>query len=154
MMEANYYSGMFVVRALLKIAENPFDIPKRFVFVGSILSVLSFVGYTGYSASKYAIRGFTDALRSELVHLGVKVHLYLPGNMDTPGFVQENESKPEITRIIEGASATVTPTQAAQFMLASILNERYYISNDILGELARISVTGGAPRSNLISEVF
>jgi 3-dehydrosphinganine reductase len=92
-------------------------------------------------------------MRSELKPLGIKVHLYMPGNMDSPGFESENKTKPEITKQIEGSSTLVSPKDAAQFMLASMLSGRYYISNDILGELARISVNGGAPRPNIISEV-
>ncbi|KAI8903398.1 hypothetical protein EDD86DRAFT_196000 [Gorgonomyces haynaldii] len=157
-MEANYYSAMFTTRALLKIAtkSDPIQeaiIPSRFVFVGSVMSTLAFIGFTGYAASKYALRGFCEALRSELVGLS-SVHLYLPGNMDTPGFEHENQTKPKISKDIEGTSTLVSPDAAAQFLLAGIVNERYQISNDILGELARISVNGGTPRPNLIAEML
>ncbi len=45
--------------------------------------------------------------------------------MDTPGFENENKKKPEITREIEGASATATPTSAARDLLGAIQNERF-----------------------------
>ena len=61
------------------------SIPSKIILVGSVLSTLSFIGYSAYSGSKYALRGFADALRSELKPLGVDVSLYFPGNMDTPG---------------------------------------------------------------------
>lgn len=132
---------------------NTSGLPSRIVFVGSVMSILSFIGFSGYAgifcttfnyiASKYAIKGFSDAMRSELKPLGVKVHLYMPGNMSTPGFENENLTKPLITAQIEGDSQTISPKEAARFLLSSLMNERYYISNDILGELARISVNGG-----------
>lgn len=74
--------------------------------------------------------------------------------MNTPGFAHENTTKPKITAHIEGDSLTVTPDDAAQFMLAGIIHERYYITNDLLGELARVSVNGGAPRGKLGFEVW
>jgi 3-dehydrosphinganine reductase len=74
--------------------------------------------------------------------------------MDTPGFVQENLTKPKISAQIEGESPTITPKKAAKYLLASVINGRYYISNDLLGELARVSVNGGAPRPNLVPEVI
>ena len=145
--------------------EQAVHIPSKIILVGSVLSTLSFIGYSAYSGSKYALRGFADALRSELKPLGAEVSLYFPGNMDTPGkrkrkindfplgFEEENKDKPKITKEIEGASTLIGASSAAQSLLGSILKGRYYISNDLLGELARVSVHGGAPRPNLIWEV-
>jgi 3-dehydrosphinganine reductase len=167
MIEQNYYSAVNIVRALIQSTikndttsiasitpEQAKKLPKRIVLVGSVLSVLSMVGYSAYSGSKYAIRGFAEALRSELTPLGIMVSLYLPGNMDTPGFEQESIGKPEITMEIEGASTPVTAKSAAESLLGGVLHDRFFISNDLLGELARVSVNGGNPRANLMIEVL
>jgi short-subunit dehydrogenase len=167
MMSNNYLTTVNVVQSVMQVSkqgtgnkvsgitfEQREKLPVRIILVGSIMSVLSMIGYSAYSASKYALRGFADALRSELAPLGIKVSLYFPGNMDTPGYEQENLDKPRITKQIEGASMPVTADSAADSLLGSILNDRYYISNDILGEFARVSVNGGAPRPNLLFEVI
>ncbi|KAH9263634.1 hypothetical protein BASA83_012982 [Batrachochytrium salamandrivorans] len=91
-------------------------LPERIVLVGSILSMMSFTGYSAYSASKYAIRGLADSLRSELLPAGIKVHAYFPGNMNTPGFDLESKTKPIITAEIEGTASAVTPRDASQFL--------------------------------------
>jgi short-subunit dehydrogenase len=61
---------------------------------GTIVNIGSALAYRGiplqsaYCGAKYAVRGFTDALRSELLHDGVKVHLtmvHLPA-VNTPQF--------------------------------------------------------------------
>jgi short chain dehydrogenase len=54
--------------------------------VGSILSERAFPLQGAYSASKHAIKGFTDALRMELMHDGapVSVTLIKPAAVDTP----------------------------------------------------------------------
>lgn len=52
---------------------------------GSVTGVISIAGYiglpgrTGYSASKYAIRGFMDALRTENLNTGLHVLVAAPG---------------------------------------------------------------------------
>jgi len=54
--------------------------------VGSILSERAFPLQGAYSASKHAIKGFTDALRMEVMHAGlpVSVSLIKPSGIDTP----------------------------------------------------------------------
>ena len=77
----------------------------QIVLVSSMLAVLSVWGYGGYSASKFAIRGFAEALRQEMLLHDVDVRLFLPPTTDTPGLAKENEDKPPITLEMESASA-------------------------------------------------
>ena len=58
------------------------------VNVGSALSYRAIPLQSIYCAAKYAVRGFTDALRSELLHDGVAVHLTMVhlAAMNTPQF--------------------------------------------------------------------
>jgi hypothetical protein len=74
--------------------------------------------------------------------------------MDTPGFQNENTAKPKITAQIEGQASTETPAQAAKCLLSGVWRNRYLISNDLLGELIRVSVNGPAPRPNPIPEIL
>ena len=61
--------------------------------VGSVLSERAFPLQGAYSASKHAIKGFTDALRMELLHdrIPVAVTLIKPTAIDTP-YAQHAES--------------------------------------------------------------
>ena len=169
MMNSNYLTSVNLIRAVLQMAKESSQpstatsicglhpshaaiLPERIVIVGSVLSLMSFVGYSAYAASKYAVRGLADSLRSEFIPLGIKVHSYFPANMDTPGFEQENKTKPQITADIEGTASTMSSKDAARLMLAGVLNERFMITNDYLGELIRIYANGTAPRPNIISE--
>ena len=58
------------------------------VNVGSALSYRAIPLQSIYCAAKFAVRGFTDALRSELLHDGVAVHLTMVhlAAMNTPQF--------------------------------------------------------------------
>ena len=73
--------------------------------------------------------------------------------MDTPGFVVENKTKPRITAQIEGTASTTSAQDAARMLLSGVSWNRYYITNDILGELVRVSGTSAAPRCNSLLEV-
>lgn len=48
------------------------------VNIGSTFGSLGYAGFTGYSASKFALRGFSEALRRELADTPVKVHYLAP----------------------------------------------------------------------------
>ena len=94
----------------------------RIVLVASGAAVVSFIGYSSYAPTKWALRGFGDALRNELIGFdraagrsgasagGVRVHIAYPPDTQTPGFDLENESKPvETSRV---APPDVYPARA------------------------------------------
>ncbi|KAJ3284987.1 AP-1 complex subunit gamma-1 [Rhizoclosmatium sp. JEL0117] len=173
-MDSNYFTAVNTVRSIFAIAkesvkkvhaippaevsgftlEEAAHLPTKIVIIGSALSFMTFIGYGAYSATRFALRGFSDALRHELKPLNIQVHYFSPGNMDTPGYAVENLTKPEITRKIEGVSALVLPAKAASAMLGGILAGRYYCSNDIVTELLTVANMSSGPRSNPISETL
>ena len=59
----------------------------RFTVVSSIAGLVGPPRRSGYAASKHALHGFFDAMRSELVGSGVKVTMICPGYVDT-GFAE------------------------------------------------------------------
>ncbi len=56
----------------------------RVVNIGSISGRVGFPLMGPYVASKHALEGYTDTLRREVRHLGVKVCIIEPGQVDTP----------------------------------------------------------------------
>lgn len=103
LMDVNFFGHVNSVQPFLK----PMSDQKsgQIVLVSSMLAVLSVWGYGGYSASKFAIRGFAEALRQEMLLHDVDVRLFLPPTTDTPGLAKENEDKPPITLEMESASS-------------------------------------------------
>ncbi len=103
LMDVNFFGHVNTVRAFLPTfeAQKSGDI----VLVSSMLAVLSVWGYSAYSASKFAIRGFAEALRQEMLLHNVTVKLFLPPTTDTPGLAKENEDKPPLTREMEENSS-------------------------------------------------
>lgn len=56
----------------------------RIVNVGSVFGSIGFAGFAAYSASKFALRGFSEALRRELRGSGVDVAYIAPRYTRTP----------------------------------------------------------------------
>lgn len=56
----------------------------QIVNIGSIFGSIAFACFTTYSASKFALRGFTQALRRELAGSGVRVTYIAPRAVRTP----------------------------------------------------------------------
>ncbi len=97
------------------------------------------------------IRAFTFG--NQGISFSSRYYSFNTGNIETPGFEKENLLKPQITAKIEGASTPVSAESCAKSLLAGFYHDLYYFSNDLLGELARISVNGGTPRDLTFFEV-
>ncbi len=52
--------------------------------MGSVFGHIGYPGYAAYSASKFALRGFSEALRRELADSSVRVHYLAPRATRTP----------------------------------------------------------------------
>jgi short-subunit dehydrogenase len=72
----NAVAPMLLCRAMLPLLLA--QAPAHIVNVGSTFGSIGFPGFCAYSASKFAVRGFSEALRRELADTGVRVHYVAP----------------------------------------------------------------------------
>ncbi len=100
------------------------------VNVSSVAGFLGIYGYTGYSAAKYAVMGFTEALRFEMKPAGVHVSVCCPPDTDTPALEREKTMRPPETEIIAGNIKPVSPGVVADAIIRGIEKDRYYIIPD------------------------
>lgn len=57
----------------------------RIVFVSSQMAQAALYGYTAYATSKWALRGFAEALHKEMLPYGILVSVaYPPGTVPSP----------------------------------------------------------------------
>jgi short-subunit dehydrogenase len=82
----NVLSPMMLVRSMLPTMLGRGS--GRILLVGSVAGALGVRGESVYSATKAALVGFADALRSEIRGRGVTVTLCFPGVVDTPFFAR------------------------------------------------------------------
>ena len=78
-------------------------IKGRLVLVSSTLGLMGLIGYSSYAPTKFALRGLAETLRQELIPFEIKTHIYYVTTIKSAGYATENETKPEITKIIEGS---------------------------------------------------
>ncbi|MDP2181992.1 MAG: SDR family oxidoreductase [Actinomycetota bacterium] len=102
------------------------------VNVSSIAGFLGIYGYTGYSAAKYAVMGFTEALRFEMKPEGVSVHVVCPPDTDTPALAAEKTMRPVETDVIAGNIKAIPPEKVAEAILRGVDKDKYYIIPDAL----------------------
>jgi len=124
MMDVDYFGTINMVKALL-----PHMLERRDGYIVNISSAAGFLapfGYSAYTPAKYAVRGFSDVLRLELKPLGVRVSVAFPPDMDTPGMVNENKTKPFETT--EAFSSTLVKAEpVAKAILNGVKHGQYII---------------------------
>ncbi|PFH52781.1 hypothetical protein AMATHDRAFT_188909 [Amanita thiersii Skay4041] len=126
----------------------------KIVFVSSVLGYMSMVGYSSYSPPKHALRGLAETLRSELLLYSISVHIFFPGTIYSPGYVEENKLKPKITLKIEETDDGMKPEEAAGVLIRGVQNGHFHISGDILGNIFRSSTRGATPNNNYFLDIF
>jgi len=118
MMTLNLMGTVHVCKAI----EPHFRRAKKghIVNTSSIAGFIPLFGYTGYSASKYAVKGFSRALRIELKPFNIKVSLLCPPNTNTPGLETENLCKPQAVLEAEEKLTPMDPEVVAQIVLKKL----------------------------------
>ena len=82
MMHVNLLAPMWLTRAMLPVMQEQNS--GHIVNVGSIFGSIGFAYFTTYSATKFGLRGFSEALRRELADTGIKVSYIAPRAVKTP----------------------------------------------------------------------
>lgn len=104
MMDTNYFGALHCTRAVL-----PQMLDRGAGTIVNVASIAGIMGYArmgGYCATKFALIGFTEALRDEVIGRGVRVAMVCPGTTETAFFDSADRSKmPGASRLIPGVSA-------------------------------------------------
>jgi uncharacterized protein len=106
-MEINFDAQVRLTEALLPLLRE--SAPSAIVNVSSTAGRVARAGSGAYSASKFALAGWSDALWAEEREHGVHVGLVLPGFIATEGFPQAELTEKPWTRWIVS-----TPERAAE----------------------------------------
>jgi NADP-dependent 3-hydroxy acid dehydrogenase YdfG len=96
------------------------------VNVSSLFGIFSVPGQAAYNSAKFAVRGFTEALRQEMIANGhpVKVTTVHPGGIKTAivrnATVAEGFDKDTLTTFFDKKLAMTTPEKAATIILDAV----------------------------------
>ncbi|KAH9250072.1 hypothetical protein BASA81_012118 [Batrachochytrium salamandrivorans] len=154
-MRLNFLGSVFPTKVVVSNAvkrhrEDP-QLEHKIVFVASQAGLMSMVGYSSYSPSKFAVRGLAESLRNELLPHGISVSIAYPGNMDTPGYEEEMKAKPEATKQIEAMESLQNTEDVARALIHSMAKHEFAmyggnLSGYFLGRMAH----GLAPNGNVL----
>jgi short-subunit dehydrogenase len=121
-MEVNFFAAAELIRAALPLMTQG-DRPLV-VNIGSILGYRAVPFNSEYCASKFALRGLSEALRAEFALLGIDVLVVSPGTTDTEFFSHLLERHGEMPwRVGRG----VSPARVARATVRAIRRGRHEI---------------------------
>lgn len=151
MINTNYLASVFTSHAVVEKMKQRRK--GHIVFVSSVGGQFGIFGFTAYSPSKFAVRGFAETLFMEVKPYNVAVSVVFPPDTDTPGFENENKNKPEETHLISSAGGLFTPDQVAANIVIGIKERKFLISCGFDGFVVSLLTSGVAPVSSLF-ELF
>jgi short-subunit dehydrogenase len=122
--EINFWAVVRLTRGFMPLLKASDD--ARLVNLSSLFGLISPPGQTAYSASKFAVRGFSNALREELKGTRIGVTVVHPGGVATA--IAQNARRPEgvtpeeIEAQLKRASRALTlpPAQAGEIIVDAI----------------------------------
>jgi short-subunit dehydrogenase len=135
-MEINFFAVVRLTRAFMPLIKASDD--ARLVYLSSLFGLIAPPGQTAYSASKFAVRGFANALRHEVAGTNVGVTVVHPGGVATN--IAENARRSEGITPEEAEAArerarkmlTLPPPRAAEIIVDGVARRkaRVLVGND------------------------
>jgi NAD(P)-dependent dehydrogenase (short-subunit alcohol dehydrogenase family) len=134
--EINFWGVVRMTRAFLPLLRKSED--ARLVNISSVFGLISPPGQTAYSAAKFAVRGFSNALRHELADSHVGVTVVHPGGVATSiadsARVPKGMTPEEIAqrRAIAKKALRMPPEEAGEIIVNGIerRSPRVLVGND------------------------
>ena len=134
LMDTNFFGAVYATKACL---------PEILCSKGSIVGISSIAGFrglparTGYSASKFALQGFLESLRSELLYRGVHILIACPGftasNIRRTSLSKDGTPQGESPRKEE---KMMSAEECAKHIYKAVQNRKNYLILTTQGKLA------------------
>lgn len=124
MIDTNLNAVFYLTAAIVPLMKQR-ETSKHIINIGSILGKTSGGGKSGYSATKYAIQGFSEALFKELRGDNIKVTCVNPGSIDTHFFEESGvEANPQMLQPTEVAEVLIHILESPDNLLIDELTLR------------------------------
>ncbi len=105
-MKVNFFGAVYCTAEFLSLLER--SAPSHVVNVTSMAGRLATPGFSSYTASKFALVGWTESLQLELAQKGIYVSSVEPGFIPTEGFPQSGLVDDPMMKRILGTEAQVS----------------------------------------------
>jgi NAD(P)-dependent dehydrogenase (short-subunit alcohol dehydrogenase family) len=137
LMGVNFWGVVHGVKHFLPILRQ--QPQAHIVNISSVFGIIGPAGHSAYAASKFAVRGFTEALRHELASSPIKVSVVHPGGIKTniannarPGVGADRTAVERERALFNNKAARTSPEVAAERIMRGVLRdeERILIGAD------------------------
>jgi 3-dehydrosphinganine reductase len=132
-MQIDYMGTVNMVRGCL-----PFFKEQKHGAIANVSSSLGFMGVFGYAAyapAKFAVVGFSECLRQELLPYNVTVSVIYPPDTDTPQLQEEKKFRPLETSTLTATRKALSPEKVAFTMLKGISLRKFTIVPGVMNWL-------------------
>ncbi|CAF0836609.1 unnamed protein product [Adineta ricciae] len=143
MMRINYLGSIYCTQACLPSMRRRGS--GRIVLLSSQAGQLGVFGYTSYCSTKFALRGLAESLQMELARENIYITMVFPPDTDTPGFKEENKSKPRETQMINETSGVLTADVVAKKIIRATRQGSFTCSYGLNGALLTCLTCGAQP---------
>lgn len=123
----NFWGVVYGVKYFLPVLRR--QPQAHIVNISSVFGIIGPAGQSAYAASKFAVRGFTEALRHELAGGNISVSVVHPGGIKTniandarPG-ARADKAAAEKERALFNTAARTSPEAAAERIVRGVLRD-------------------------------
>ncbi|BBM97269.1 3-dehydrosphinganine reductase [Marchantia polymorpha subsp. ruderalis] len=155
MLDTNLKGNLHCLKAAIphmksRISEGPGCIS----IVSSQAAQVSLYGYSAYSATKGGLRGLAEGLQQELLEYNIRVSLIFPPDTETPGFVEENKTKHELTVKLSESSGAMESMDVAKAAIHGLKAGQFSITCNFEGLTLSTVTAGMSPQPSLAHALF
>jgi 3-dehydrosphinganine reductase len=132
-METNFFGSLHAIKAAI-----PYFKKKKaghIVNISSLSGMFGVFGYSSYCASKFALVGLSESLRSELKPQGIKIHLVLPPEINTPMIDGIRDTRPIENEKLTHSAGVLSQQETVSAIIAGVARGRFII---VPGKKARM----------------
>jgi len=135
-MKVNLYGTWNTISALLPHMK---DRGGRILNFSSPCGYVGVYGYTDYCAARFGTIGLSETLKSELRDFGISVQVICPPDTDTPGYREENRTKPPETAALSGWASLLQPERAAEMVVRALRHGRFLVNPGFMGKVVYLA---------------
>ncbi|KAL3982518.1 short chain dehydrogenase family protein [Acanthocheilonema viteae] len=150
-MRLNFLSAVYMTKAVVSKMKKLRD--GQIIFVNSAAGQCPIWGYTAYGATKFAMRGFAEALYMELLPYNVQVSVIYPPNTNTEGYQREILTMPEELKEISSTAGLFKPETVAECLIYNLSHGNYHTCIGLEGWALGVLSAGGGPEKSFLQAV-
>lgn len=122
----DYLGSVYVTKALIAGIE-----PGGFIsFTSSVVGYMGVFGFSSYAGPKFALFGLAETLAQELASKEISVSLLCPPDTETPGYSEEEKTKPFETQELSKSAKLMTASAVAKSFVSGIKKRKFIITNN------------------------